>query len=103
MPMTNVGTFSKLMIIRAGTRSPITRACIDAGITSGVNLAECDAQAPSTLIAAWATPTCCRRSMIALALVLPAMISRWATRAFRYASSVLERYRWFNRLLRVKE
>ena len=103
MPITNVGTFSNLMIIRAGTRSPITFACIEAGITAGVNLAECDAQAPSMLIAAWATPTCCRRSMIALALVLPALISRWATRALRYASSVLDCSRWFNRLLRVKE
>ncbi len=32
----------------AGTRSPITLACIDCGMTSDVNLAEVEAHAPST-------------------------------------------------------
>ena len=70
---------------------------------SEVNFADGDAHAPSTLIAAWDTPTCCRRSMIALALELPALISRCATRAFLYACSVLVRSRWLIRLLRVNE
>ena len=81
--MTSVGTPSKEMIIFAGTRSTSTLSCIDFGMTSEVNLADGDAQAPSTLIAACVTPTCCSRSMIALALELPALISRWATRALR--------------------
>ena len=41
--------------------------------------------------------------MIVLALVLPVLISRWATRASLYAYTVLVRSRWLSRLLRVKE
>ena len=89
MPITNVGTLLKRMIIFAGTRSLITRVCIDAGITSDVNLADGDAHAPSMLMATWPTPTCCRRSMMVLALVLPVLISRWTMLALRYACSVL--------------
>src|SRR3954451_16290901 len=103
IPTTNVGTLSRLMIIREGSRSPMTRFCIADGMTSDVTLPEADTNSPLTLIAAWVTPTCCSCSRIALALALPALISRWATAALRYACCVLVRSRWFKRLLRVNE